>query len=768
MNNIILLVTFTLLLSACGGGSSESNKTTEVIPKNNSDAIVILTENTVTVNENSTGNLYFSVDYTGSNNLTKSVNSNNDLVSVSISGDQIHWSTKSVTDLTTAIITLEVSSGNTSAKKNITMSINDNSLAVNLSKIDSLSENSTQSLSFNQSYTGNEAVIYSISSSNNAYSSVAIDPSNHEITINTHDIKGAKFKNVTITLDAIAGDLSSSDSVTFSVLNNTVNTLSINTDNTININDNSVLTQEVIIEYSDTFPLSYSVTSSNNNIVSASFNGSILTLSSAEITSNELVTVTLSATDGTVTENKNIVVNVIDDDIVLHTEVNVDSSLSEKKSYSYNVVTTYNGTNNISYTVSSSNNAIATASMSGATLNITTKDINGKESDAVSFVIIANDGEITDSIMIETVILNDSPNTITLEGLLDATVDENSTSSTALTVNYSDSYPITYTATSSDPSVLDVSFDGQALSLTTKEISKDTLVNITVTATDGTISTTETAQITITDLNPVTLSFTIEALSAMEEAISTDLLLAIDYTGEKKISKNITFTNSYINGSITSDTLTLNTENITGGDTEITGIEVTITDGNLIQTKNFTITINNTSYASTVETFEESKLLAIGMPNYSESTTLLNFLTDKSYLDQNIDNVSRTTLLNKIKESVSVSWVALQVEIDIIKNYDHANDNEYTISLAALNWQLTLDNYISAVKVILADLNSQGMNLIANSSINTLKNNGVNSSLYYYNINLGSSTSDTWIYRDNYSFLDSIIPESKVCYTSPL
>ncbi|MBA6347181.1 hypothetical protein [Colwellia sp. BRX8-9] len=731
------------------------------------NTIGITSIDSLVVDENESGSIPFTLSYSDIFTLVETVTSNNNNMSVSLLDGKIEWTTEDVNSMTNVVITLSVTDGTVTTEHDILITINDNSLALDIANLNTLNEAIVHQLSFSLSYSGTDKITYTATSNDNSVATASINSETKKLIITTKDIKGASFREVTLTITATDGVITGSDSVTFSVVNSNINTLSINEISDVNMTDNSYISRSVTVNYSDDYPLTYSATSSDKTVLTATFNGTSLVLNSVELTSDESVTVTITATDGAITATKTIAVVVNDDDLILNIDTSVDSEISESNSSDYNITANYNGVNTLSYSVSSSNTSAATAAISDRTLTIITHAISGSVSEVVTLNITVTDGSTSDTISVTFNVLNDAINTISITGASDDTLNENSAKTSSITVSYSDTNPLTYSITSSNTSALDVLFDGSMMTLTTKEVTSDTDVNVTLTVTDGIVTASKTILINVKDTIANTLSFDLTPLTTIEESSTDTISISISYTGSDVLTKTVSFSNAFASGSISGSTLTVNSADQTGGETQEVTIEVTVTDGTLTEVKSFSLTINNTSYSATVDSIKTKQLLAGGLPSYSESLTMLNFLSDKGYLDQNLDTDTYNALLTSIETNLAASWVDLQAEAEVVTGYSYGGKTEAEIDLTLINWELVVESYISTVKTLLLDLNSNGVNFVDSNSIDNLYSNGTKSSLFHFNTNLGSFSGATWNYNNSNAFIAEIIPSDALCYTSP-
>ena len=254
----------------------------------------------------------------------------------------------------------------------------------------------------------------------------------------------------------------------------------------------------------DGHPLTYAVTSSETDEVTASVDGSTLTLTGVAVGSS---TITVMATDQPgesqepLSTSTTFTATVENRDPVC--EDVADQTVTAGQSKTLTVSCTDPDGHELSYTTSSSPTDKVTVSNDGASVTITgvvagiptvtvTASDGNQGSDMVTFTVtVPNQAPVCSDIPAQTFVVADSQ-----------TVDLSQYCSDP------DGHPLTYQASSSSPSNVTASVDGSTLTLTGVAVTAETLPTITVTATDEPdkpqepLSDTETFSATIENHDP--------------------------------------------------------------------------------------------------------------------------------------------------------------------------------------------------------------------------------------------------------------------------
>ncbi len=326
----------------------------------------------------------------------------------------------------------------------------------------------------------NDVLSYTVSSSNTS----VIIPS---LSGNILTLTEAGIGNATIFLTANDGNGGVASDVFLVIVNdinhapvviNPLPDLDLDEDfGTYNINISNVFND------ADNDILSFSVTSSNNSIITASLSGNILTLTEAGIGN---ATITLTANDGNGGVTSDVFLVTVND--INHAPIVInplpDLSLDENFSlYNIDISNVFNDEDNdvLSYSVTSSNNSIITPSLSGNILTLTETGVG-----IVSISLTANDGNgetATDIFLVTVNSINHAPTVI--NPLPDLDLDEDFGTYNIDIANVfddEDGDALSYAVSSSNTSVIIASLSGTTLTLTGTGVGN---IAITLIANDG-------------------------------------------------------------------------------------------------------------------------------------------------------------------------------------------------------------------------------------------------------------------------------------------
>ncbi|MEL6896030.1 MAG: tandem-95 repeat protein, partial [Planctomycetota bacterium] len=223
-----------------------------------------------------------------------------------------------------------------------------------------------------------------------------------------------------------------------------------------------------------------------------------------------------------------------------------------------------------------------------------------------SFNVQLQDGEGLTDVMPVTINLNNVNESPTVENLLpDVTVDEDAEDQTIdISTVFADvdSTDLTITATSDDDSLVTALLDGDNLTLSfTPDASGN--ATITVTASDGELTATETFTVTVNAVNDApTVENPLPDVTVDEDAEDQTIDVTNVFADIDSTELTITATSdddSLVTATLNGDNLTLAFEPDASGNATIT---VTASDGELTATDTFTVTVNAVNDAPTVDT----------------------------------------------------------------------------------------------------------------------------------------------------------------------
>jgi len=334
--------------------------------------------------------------------------------------------------------------------------------------------------------------------------------------------------------------------------------------------------------------LTYSATSSSGSVVSVSVSGSDLIITEVGLGTS---TITVTASDGlaSVSDVFTVTVNNVNDAPIV---ANPLADLSPNEGFgstTVNLTAVFSDPdgNPLTYTASSSNTSAVTVSVSGTTLTIT------EVAPGVSNITVtASDGSLSvnDVFTVNVNNINDSP--VVVAGIADQSLNEHFTTTT---IDLSgvfmdpDGDNLTLTPSSSSPIVVTVGISGTTLTINEVGLGSS---NITITASDGTLSASDVFVVTVNNVNdaPVVAN-PVPNQSESEHFGSTTLDISNVFSDPDNDGLTITPVSS--NTSVATVSLSGTTLTITEAGVGVTTITLTASDGNLLVSDNFTFTVVN-------------------------------------------------------------------------------------------------------------------------------------------------------------------------------
>ncbi len=342
--------------------------------------------------------------------------------------------------------------------------------------------------------------------------------------------------------------------------------------------------------------LTLSAVSSNNAVVEVSVDVTTLLITETGLGSSQ---VTVTATDGTlsVDEQFTVTVNNVNDAPVITAPVD-DLVLNEhfnSTAVDLSSVFTDPDGDAILFSVASSDPGIVTTSLSGATLVIREAGLG-----TATITVTGSDGSLaTDELFQVTVNnVNDAPEVVTpissasrSEGFGTETID------LAPVFVDPDDDPMNYTAISSNTTVVTVSISGTILTITEVGLGAAT---ITVTASDGSLSTNDQFSFTIDNVNdPPEVLQPLGDRSFDEGFLSTSINLTnffSDPDGDVLSFSASSANTDVVTVSVSSNTLTITEVGL--GSAEVT---VTASDGSLTNQDIFTASVGNVNDSPVIQ-----------------------------------------------------------------------------------------------------------------------------------------------------------------------
>ena len=373
-----------------------------------------------------------------------------------------------------------------------------------------------------------------------------------------------------------------------------------------NLNDNSpVFTSDTTFSAAENQTSIGTVTATDgdaNDIVTFSVSGSELLISSAGVLTFSSApdyetkisyTATVTATDGTNSATQDIAVNVTNlNDNTPSITSSATFSAAENQTAIGTVTATDEDGETISYSLSGTDaSSMSINSSSGVLTFSSAPDYETKTS--YSATVTASDGtnSATQDIAVNVMNLNDNTPSITSSATFSAA--ENQTAIGTVTSTDEDGETISYSLSGTDASSMSINSSSGVLTFSsTPDYETKTSYSATVTATDGTNSTTQNITVNVTNVNDVAPVFTSGAtFSAAENQTAIGTITATDVDTD---NSSITFTVSGSELSIGSSTGVIAFVSAPDYETKTSySATVTASDGTNSTTQNITVNVTN-------------------------------------------------------------------------------------------------------------------------------------------------------------------------------
>ncbi len=429
-----------------------------------------------------------------------------------------------------------------------------------------------------------DGMTYSATSSSTSVATVSVTGTTLTITE-----AGVGSSNITVT--ASDGFLTGSDVFILTVTNVNDSPVLVNpvADQILNEHfGTKTINISAVFSDPDNDVLQLSAGSSNTGVVTVSISGTTLTLTEVGLGTS---TITLTAGDGqySVSDQFTVTVENVNDAPVV-TNPLADREYQEgfiSATISLAPVFTDPDGDVLILSASSSNTAVASVSLEGNILTITEKG-NGQ----TDITVTASDGFLSNSDVFVVTVKNVNDAPVVANPISDRTVNEHFGSSTVdLSAVFSDpdNDPLNYTAGSSMPSVVSVSISGSTLTITE---GIPGVSDITVTASDGSLTASDQFKFTVNNVNdaPVVDNPVSDKIYSEYFGSAVIDLSAVfsDPDGDNIILSVVSSNTSVVTAALSGTSLTL-TEKGLG----LSQITVTASDGSLTTDDVFTVDVNN-------------------------------------------------------------------------------------------------------------------------------------------------------------------------------
>ena len=427
--------------------------------------------------------------------------------------------------------------------------------------------------------------------------------------------------------------------------------------------------------------LTYTANSGDDGIVTASASGTQVTLTPKKVGS---ATITVTASDGTLTATQTISVSVVEPNrapVAVGT-ISARTLTSGASTEEINISANFQDPDNdtLTYTVNSNNTNVATANISGSQITITPVAVG-----SATITVTASDGKLTAKqiISVSVVAANRAPTTI---GTISAQTLIAGGSS--VSVNVSDNFNdpdndiLTYAASSSATSIATVSVSGSQVTITSVGTGNTT---ITITASDGELTTTQTISVTV-NAAPVAnrAPVTVGAISSQSLTLG-DSAIVINVSDNFSDPDNDTLTYSAYSDNTSAVTVSVSGSQITitpvgAGNTTIT---ITTSDGELTAMQTISVSVVDPNRAPVTVGAISPRTLTVG--NSSEQIDVSGNFNDPD------NDILTYTAGSSATSIATVSVSGSQVTITPV------GAGNTTITITASDGELTATQNISVI-----------------------------------------------------------------------
>ncbi|MCP4253856.1 MAG: fibronectin type III domain-containing protein [Candidatus Scalindua sp.] len=461
-------------------------------------------------------------------------------------------------------VTVSVTDGTLTDSQSVTVTVTDMDVAPVLSTIADIAVNEGEAISFNPSATdaGGDALTYSYSGwmSSDTYTATNLDAGVHTVTVSVTDGTLTDSQNVNISVNVAP------------VLN---------------------AIADIAVKEGETVSFIPTASDAGGDALIFSYSGWMSTdTKPTDYLDAGIYNVTVTVTDGTLTDSQSVTVTVADVDVAPILDTIADITVNEGDTISFNPTASDAGggaptfsysdwmlTVTIIPTGSDAGGDALTFSYSGW-MSTDTKPTDYLDAGVHTVTVTVTDGTLTDSQNI-TVTVKDVDVAPILDTIADITVNEGET--------------VTFNPTASDAG-------GDALTFSYSDwMSTDTkptdyldagVHTVTVTVTDGTLTDSQNVTVTVSDVDVAPILDTIADITVNEGETVTIIPTGSDAGGDA-----LTF--SY------SDWMSTDTKPTDYLDAGVHSVTVTVTDGTLTDSQNITVTVTDVDVAPVLDTIAD-------------------------------------------------------------------------------------------------------------------------------------------------------------------
>ena len=440
----------------------------------------------------------------------------------------------------------------------------------------------------------NDALTYTASSS---------DPGSVTVVVSGTTLTITEVYPGTSTITVNATDGTETTSTTFSFTTNNINDAPVvETPIEDLVLDESFDTYDInladIFFDEDQDALTYVPASSNTGVVTVSVSGNTLTITEAGI-GTSTITVTASDASESVSDNFTVSVQNVNDPPVVINPISDKEYAEGFNSATVNLSGVFDDPDGdaLTYSAATSDPTIVTVSVSSAVLTITEAGGFGQATVTVTATDPSN-AEVSDSFVVTVVNVNDPP--VVAAPVPDQSADEYfGTTRIDLSPVFSDEDgdALTYTASSSNTTVVTVAIDGSDLVIS--EAGELGTSTITVNASDGAQNATDAFAFTVNNVNDAPEVANPIADQEADEYFSSRNIIISSVFSDKDLD-NLTYTVGSSNTDVVTAALSGTTLTISEVGLGTSTISVTASDGTLSVTDEFLFTVNNVNDPPTV------------------------------------------------------------------------------------------------------------------------------------------------------------------------
>ena len=411
------------------------------------------------------------------------------------------------------------------------------------------------------------------------------------------------------------------------------------------LNEGESLNLQVLATDSD-FPkqnLTYSLDQSSENLGITISQTGLITWTTNEVHGGQNVTVTVSVTDGELSSNESFTLTINEVNNRPQITTISDQVLNEGQSLNLQVLATDSPKQNLTYSLDQSSESLGITISQTGLITWTTNETHGGQD--VTVTVSVTDGELSANESF-TLTINEGNNRPQITAIPNQLINEGQSLNLQVLATDSD-FPkqnLTYSLDQSSENLgITISQTG-LITWTTNENHGGQNVTVTVSVTDGELSSNESFTLTINEVNnrPQITTISDQVLNEGES-----LNLQVSATDSDLPKQNLTYSldqsSENLGITISQTGLITFTTNETHGAQDF-NVAVSVSDGELSSSESFTLTINEVNNRPQITTISDQVL------NEGESLNLQVLATDSDFPKQNL-----TYSLDQASENLGIT-----------------------------------------------------------------------------------------------------------------